>query len=123
MKYAIVATTGWLLLSDLQFRVVKPLELNRTEYYGISWFRDDDEIVLSHSSLSNADLIDFASYAQSEKGWLSHGIANSRLFLSLLHQVICTLDNRVLCASTGRNNRGLGIRWIGASVRPFALDR
>lgn len=103
MRYAVVATTGWLLLVDLQFRQIQPLEFNRPEYYGISWFQDSDELVLSHSGLNNADLVDVASYAQSEKGWLTHGSLSSRPFLSAPHQILCAPDGRVLCANTGRN--------------------
>lgn len=103
MRYAVVATTGWLLLVDLHSRRVQPLEFNRPEYYGISWFHDSDELVLSHSGLNKADLVDVASYAQSEKGCLSQGRAHSRPFLSAPHQILCTPDGRVLCANTGRN--------------------
>jgi len=103
MRYAVVATTNWLLLVDLQSRKVRPLEFSRPEYYGISWFQDSDELVLSHSGLNNAELIDVASYAQSEKGWLSHGSIASRPFLSAPHQILCAEDDRVICANTGRN--------------------
>lgn len=103
MRYAVVATTGWLLLVDLKSRRIQPLEFNRSEYYGISWFQDSDELVLSHSGLNHEDLVDVASYAQSEKGWLTHGSVSSRPFLSAPHQILCTPDGRVLCANTGRN--------------------
>ena len=97
MKYAIVATTGWLLLVDMQSRQVQPLEQNRPEYYGISWFPGSEELVLSHTGLNNADLIDIAGYAQSERGWLSQGSASSRTFLSAPHQILCAPDGRVIC--------------------------
>lgn len=103
MRYAIVATTGWLLWVDLQSRQVQPLEHSRPEYYGISWFPENDELVISHSGLDNANLIDIAGYAQSERGWLSKGDLSSRLFLSAPHQILCAPDNRVVCANTGRN--------------------
>lgn len=103
MRYAAVATPSWLLLVDLQTRQVQPLEFARTEYYGISWFPNGDDLVLSHSGLNNSDLVDVPSYAQSEKGWLSHGSLKSRLFLSAPHQIICAPDNRVVCSNTGRN--------------------
>ncbi len=103
MRYAVVSTTQWLLLVDLQSRQVQPLECSRPEYYGISWFRDSDELVLSHSGLNNADLVDVATYANSEKGWLTHGSKSSRPFLSAPHQILCAPDGRVVCANTGRN--------------------
>lgn len=103
MRYAVVATTGWLLLVDLQSRQVQPLENNRPEYYGISWFPHDRSLVLSHSGLNSADLIDIAAYAQSERGWLSCGERASREFLSAPHQIICAPDGRVICTNTGRN--------------------
>jgi hypothetical protein len=103
VRYAVVSTTGWLLLVDLQSRQIQPLEFNRPEYYGISWFQDSDELILSHTGLNSADLVDVASYAQSEKGWLTHGSISSRPFLSAPHQIICAPDGRVLCANTGRN--------------------
>jgi hypothetical protein len=103
MKYALVATTGWLLLVDLKSREVKPLEQNRTEYYGISWLPGSSELVLSHSGLDNAELTDISYYAQSERGWLSYGQLSSCEFLSQPHQIICAHDGRVVCANTGRN--------------------
>lgn len=103
MRYAVVTTTGWILLVDLQSRQIQPLEFSRPEYYGISWFRDSDELVLSHSGLNNADLVDVATYANSEKGWLTQGSISSRPFLSAPHQILCASDGRVLCANTGRN--------------------
>lgn len=103
MRCAIVATTGWLLLVDLQSRQVQPLEHGRPEYYGISWFPSNSELVLSHSGLDNANLVDIAAYAQSERGWLSKGELTSHLFLSQPHQILCAPDGRVICANTGRN--------------------
>ena len=103
MRYAVVATTGWLLLVDLQTRQVQPLECKRPEYYGISWFRNSSALVLSHSGLNNAELLDVSSYAQSERGWLSMGKRNSRHFLSQPHQLLCAPDGRVIVTNTGRN--------------------
>lgn len=103
MRYAVVATTGWLLLVDLQSKQVQPLEKNRPEYYGISWFPDSSEFILSHSGLDNANLIDIATYAQSEQGHLSKGELNSRKFLSQPHQILCAPDDRIICTNTGRN--------------------
>ena len=104
MRYAAVSsTTRWLLLVDLQSKRVQPLENQRPEYYGISWFPDGYNLVLSHSGLDNESLVDIASYAQSEQGWLSSGGQSSRAFLSAPHQIICAPDGRIVCANTGRN--------------------
>ncbi|MCE1191518.1 MAG: hypothetical protein LWW96_05125 [Acidovorax sp.] len=103
MKYALVATTGWLLLVDLQTKKVQALENGRPEYYGISWFRDDNNLVLSHTGLDSATLTDINAYALSERGWLSKGDLRSRNFLSAPHQIFCAPDYRVICANTGRN--------------------
>ena len=103
MRYALVATTSWLLLVDLKSKQVQPVEKERPEYYGISWFPGDKELVLSHSGLDNASLVDIAAYAQSETGWLSKGGLSSRTFLSQPHQILCAPDGKVICANTGRN--------------------
>jgi hypothetical protein len=103
MRYALVTTTGYLLLVDLQSRLVTPLENERPEYYGISWFAGAEGLVLSHSGLQNEDLLDIASYAQSEQGWLSMGEWSSRKMLSAPHQILCAPDGRVICTNTGRN--------------------
>ncbi|MCD6064703.1 MAG: hypothetical protein K0R82_2614, partial [Flavipsychrobacter sp.] len=103
MKYAIVSTTNYLLLVDLQSRQVRPLENGCPEYYGVSWFADASDLTMSHSGLNNGDLIDISSYAQSEKGWLSSGDLRSRAILSAPHQIFCAPDNRVICTNTGRN--------------------
>lgn len=103
MRYAIVATTGWLLLVDLQTKKVQALENSRPEYYGISWFEGDNDLVLSHTGLDSATLTDINAYALSERGWVSKGGLRSRNFLSAPHQILCAPDNRIVCANTGRN--------------------
>jgi hypothetical protein len=103
MKHAIVSTSSYLLRVDLTTKEVVPLEGNRTEYYGISWFEDDVELTFSHSGLDNQTLIDLPSYAESELGWISSGARNSRKFLSQPHQILCAPDGRVICTNTGRN--------------------
>lgn len=100
---ALVATTRYLLLVDLQRKTVTPLENHRQEYYGVSWFPGDAELVLSHSALDNAGLLDLASYAMSEVGYLSHGAAATPGCLSLPHQILCAPDGKVICCNTGRN--------------------
>lgn len=103
MKYALVTTTRHLLLVDLERRSVVPLENERPEYYGISWFAGSPELVLSHSGLDNETLRDLAGYARSEVGWVSQGARDSRKCLSAPHQILCAPDGRIICTNTGRN--------------------
>ncbi len=101
--YAVVATTRFLLLVNLENKEVRPLEAHSPEYYGISWFPGEENLVLSHSGLDHADLVDINTYAQSEKGWISSGKVLSKPFLSAPHQILCASDKRVICTNTGRN--------------------
>lgn len=103
MKYALVATTTHLLLIDLEHRNVTPLENDRPEYYGVSWFANDAKLALSHTGLDSETLVDIASYARSEIGWVSLGNYESKKCLSAPHQILCANDGRVICANTGRN--------------------
>lgn len=73
MRYAIVATTGRLLLVDLQTKKVQALENSRPECYGISWFDGVNDLVLSHTGLDSATLTDINACALSERGWVSKG--------------------------------------------------
>ena len=100
---AIVATTRFLLIVDLEKKKVTPLEGHRPEYYGVSWQPGSMSLTLSHSGLDNASLVDISTYAQSEVGWISQGNVSSPPFLSAPHQVICASDGRVVSANTGRN--------------------
>lgn len=99
---ALVSTARFLLYVDLVSGRVEPLEMNRPEYYGISWF-SDGSLVLTHSGLDNSSLIDANSYLVSERGWISHANTDSPPFLSAPHQVLCASDDRVVCTNTGRN--------------------
>jgi hypothetical protein len=103
MRYVLVSTSSWLLLVDLQTRKCQPLESDRPDYYGISWFPAGDELVLTHSGLGGEDLVDITSYANSEKGWLTLGKLRSTPFLSAPHSITCAHDGRIVCANTGRN--------------------
>ncbi len=103
MQYALVATPQYLLCVDLLSKLVIPIEQTRPEYYGISWFPQHNDLVLSHSALDNGSLVDIASYAQSEVGYVSAGHKTSRPFLSQPHQLLCAPDGRIICTNTGRN--------------------
>ena len=79
------------------------VENHRPEYYGISWMLGSSELILSHSGVNNADLVDLASYATSEVGWLSRGEWRTEPFLSAaLTSFSRAPDGRVLVTNTGR---------------------
>jgi hypothetical protein len=101
--YALVSTTRALLLVELGAKRVVPLEWDRGEYYGISWFPVSEDLVLTHSLLDNERVVDLATYAQSEIGILSAGTRQTQGFLSQPHQIVCGSDGRVICTNTGRN--------------------
>ncbi|KTD36111.1 hypothetical protein Lnau_1095 [Legionella nautarum] len=103
MKYALVATPGYLLCINLETKEVTPIENHRREYYGISWFPGQKELILSHSNLDNNSLIDIHGYSQSEVGYVSEGTQVSQQFLSQPHQLLCAPDKRIICTNTGRN--------------------
>ena len=102
-SYALVSTARFLLLVNISSGAVSVIEEGRPEYYGISWFPGQDNLVLSHSGLDNAKLVDINDYAQSEVGYLSRGSAETLPFLSATHQILCASDGRVLSTNTGRN--------------------
>ncbi|MFJ3521376.1 hypothetical protein ACIPO9_02770 [Pseudomonas sp. NPDC090203] len=101
--YALVATTGYLLLVDLIKKTVTPIENARPEYYGISWQPQSDHLILSHSGVDNAAMLGIADYATSEKGFISSGELSSSNILSAPHQILCASDRRIVCTNTGRN--------------------
>src|ERR1700722_10918966 len=101
--YPLVKTTRARMLVELGAKRVVPLEWDRGEYYGISWFPVSEDLVLTHSLLDNANLVDLATYAQSEISILSAGTRETKGFLSAPHQIVCGSDGRVICTNTGRN--------------------
>lgn len=101
--HALVSTPSFLLLVDLDGGRVTPIECERPEYYGISWFPGAADLVLSHSGIDNASLVDLRAYASSEAGWISTGEAPTEPFLSQPHQILCASDGRIICTNTGRN--------------------
>jgi hypothetical protein len=101
--HALVSTPRFLLLVDLDSGHVEAIESNRPEYYGISWFPGSSELVLSHSVVNHADLLDIASLASSEVGYLSKGEMKTEAFLSAPHQILCAPDGKVVVTNTGRN--------------------
>jgi hypothetical protein len=101
--HALVSTPRFILLVDLDSGRVEAIESDRPEYYGISWFPGSSELVLSHSGLNNATLVDIASLASSEVGYLSKGEKKTEAFLSQPHQILCASDGKAIVTNTGRN--------------------
>lgn len=99
----VVSTPQAILLVNLTSKMTTVLDMGRTEYYGISWFPNGSDFVLSHSGLDNGSLHELGDYAGSEVGYLSLGDQATEKFLSQPHQVLCLPDGRVLCTNTGRN--------------------
>lgn len=79
------------------------IEEGKGEYYGVSWFGDSPEIVLSHSNRQTNEFADFKDLVYSEIGVLSHGVRQSPRFLSQPHQILCLDSEHVLATNTGRN--------------------
>ncbi len=77
------------------------LEAARREYYGISW-TSQSSLTLSHSGVSNAQILDFKDYAESEKGGISIGLESISDVLSCPHQILC-IGDRIVATNTGRN--------------------
>lgn len=97
-----VATPLCLLLKNLQTSQLIVADIADPEYYGISWFPDGQELILSHSGMDTSQIQDTESYARSEVGWVSHGQWRGGS-LSAPHQLLCAPDGAILCTNTGRN--------------------
>jgi hypothetical protein len=103
MTNLLITTPRFLLRHNLESARTFVVEDSRPEYYGISWFPGGKDIVLSHSGVDNASLLDLQAYAQSEVGWISHGRDRSWPFLSQPHQLLCIDKQHIVATNTGRN--------------------
>jgi hypothetical protein len=126
--HALVSTPRFLLLVDLDSGRVEAVESNRPEYYGISWFPGSSELVLSHSGLNNATLVDIVSLASSEVGYLSRGEEKTEAFLSQPHQILCAHDGKAVVTNTGRNrvqvvDFEIAGQYLEAGLNPVRWDR
>ncbi len=99
----LVTTARFLLLVDLETTQVTPLDGSQTDWYGISWFPGDPELVLGRSGIDNNSVSSFEMIARSEQGYLAHGSHRTGRFLASPHQLTCASDGRVICSNTGRN--------------------
>ncbi|PIS02444.1 MAG: hypothetical protein COT85_05465 [Chlamydiae bacterium CG10_big_fil_rev_8_21_14_0_10_42_34] len=100
---ALVSTASHLLLVNLQTYEIQIIESLRGEYYGISWWKDHDFLVLGHSGVAHDTVHTLLDYATSEKGYLSLGSHRSPNILSAPHQIICAPNGWIVATNTGRN--------------------
>ena len=100
---ALVATSNHILLVDLDTATVRSIESHQPEYYGISWPFNGEYPVFTHSVVDSSKLNNIATYADSQKGYLSLGATHSPAFLSNPHQILCTLNDWVITTNTGKN--------------------
>ncbi len=99
----LVTTARFLLLVDLETSQVTPLDGSQTDWYGVSWFPGDADLVLGQSGIDNNSVSSFEDMARSEQGYLAHGSRRTGRFLASPHQLTCASDGRVICSNTGRN--------------------
>jgi hypothetical protein len=100
----LLITTPWYFLRyNVENRQTFIIEDNRREYYGISWFKNEDNLYLSHSFSKNDKINTLEDYALSETGAISRGVEESWRFLSAPHQILC-INDHVLATNTGRNS-------------------
>ena len=119
---ALISTPGYLLFCDLERRTTRVIAREAPEYYGISWTRDGRELITTHSGIRNDTLVDLASYADSEKGWLRIGGRDlDALGFSQPHQVVAGPAGTVLVTNTGRNCLSV-VDPLRQSVREIRLS-
>jgi hypothetical protein len=100
---ALVSTPQYVLAIDLYSGGLWLVEEGEPEYYGISWFPNSRELVLSHTGLDSTSLTSADAIRASERGWVSVGPRALPGSLASPHQVLCAPDGRVICTNTGRN--------------------
>lgn len=119
---ALVSTPGYLLFCDLERGATRVVARDAPEYYGISWTRDGGELITTHSGIRNDALVDLASYADSEKGWLRIGGRDlDAVSFSQPHQALAGPDGTVLVTNTGRNCLSV-VDPLRQSVREIRLS-
>lgn len=100
---ALVSTPHFVLAVDLNCGAVWLVAEGEPEYYGISWFPNADELVLSHTGTDANTLTSIDAIRSSERGWISVGPRALPARLASPHQIVCAPDGRVICTNTGRN--------------------
>ncbi len=106
--FAIVSTNTALLLVNLNTKDVMPLKSDYVDYFGISWFPNGTDLVLSNNMLQAKGLVNdnnpLLNLVLSEIGILSYGSIETPPFLADPHQILCASDGKVICTNTGRNS-------------------
>jgi hypothetical protein len=100
---ALVSTSEYVLYVDCGTGLVKVIESQRRNYYGISWWGNSEYPVLSHSQAPVNLLETMEDYVNSDRGYLSFGDEKTQDFLSCPHQILCAPNGWVVAANTGKN--------------------
>lgn len=100
--YALVTTPGYIICHDINSAKSEILESGRGNYYGITWDPMRSEIALTHSGIDEQSLVDLATYATSEAGYLTIDGQPTWNFLSAPHQILW-VDDVIVITNTGRN--------------------
>jgi hypothetical protein len=100
--HILISTPGYIISHDTSSARSEVLESGRGNYYGITWNPAGSELVLSHSGVDEQSLVDLASYATSERGYLTIGAKSTWQFLSAPHQILW-IDETIVVTNTGRN--------------------
>jgi hypothetical protein len=100
--HILVSTPGFVICHNTSSGNSEILESGRGNYYGITWSPAGLEVVLSHSGVDEQSLVDLASYAISEQGYLTIGGHSTWQFLSAPHQILW-IDDMIVVTNTGRN--------------------
>jgi hypothetical protein len=90
--YVLVSTPGFIICHDTNSAKSEILESGRGNYYGITWNSNGSELALSHSGVDEQSLVDLATYATSEQGYLTIGKETTWKFLSAPHQILWVDD-------------------------------
>jgi hypothetical protein len=100
--YVLISTPGFIIYHDTHSAKSEIIESGRGNYYGITWSETGLELALCHSGVDHQSFADLASYATSEKGYLTIGQQTTWQFLSAPHQVLW-VDDMIVITNTGRN--------------------
>src|SRR5215510_10866827 len=100
--YLLISTPRFLVGYDTISKKTEILESGRGNYYGITWNPAGSDLIVSHSALDGATLVDLATYANSEVGFLTFSGQPTWPFLSAPHQILW-VDDMIVVTNTGRN--------------------
>jgi hypothetical protein len=101
--HALISTPGFLISHDVGSSTSEILESGRGSYYGITWDPNGSKLAVGHSGMDEQTLVDLATYATSEQGYLTIGGQTTWQFLSAPHQILW-VDDMIAVTNTGRNS-------------------